>query len=333
MNMSCTRKNKSDYLGVGKYGCVKITMFGGTLCAVKAVQRYKDKPENSSPSLKASVDKEEDLDVTTEIAILSSTCLNRDLNWRCLPHMYAALKHCDIEDATMNTIRSSLEFTPAALIYMEILESRLDHYIIRNAVNHHGSDESLRLMCDLMSAVVALHRNGIRHNDLMLRNVMVRKRKIAERKDRELTLSSDGNSGSKKTTFKWKSNSKYDIVLIDFGLSSFTSDKAPSGAITHALRDELYADDSMDARQTKGPVHPLVLPANSALRDCIDLHCIGHSLRALSSTLPLHTAFKLWCKNYVKILNYFCRLNVKKVSPEHMVSRLLPVTVCRRIKA
>lgn len=321
------------HLGRGKYSCIMKTKFEQIVCAVKAIERYRDRPDNESTLHKKEADEEERGDIATEVAILSNTDLRRSLDWNWLPKLYATFNYNDMSATTLQTVTRPLGFTPAALFYMELLDEQLDHYIQRVATTAAGTTEVLKLMCDLLATVVALSRYGVRHNDMMFRNIMVRHRNPQTKSDHErvLKLKIPGQH-SAKTNFRWKANTTCDLAVIDFGLSS-VSENSPLSAVpfilTHATRDRLYASNpTVDSNAT---LHPLVLPREYPLRPCIDIHCIAHSLRPLASRETLHKSFRDWCSSFIKIMKRFHEESYrgKRCPPvEYIVSKLIPKSVC-----
>lgn len=330
-------------VGRGKYSRIIKTTFERIVCVVKAVARYRDRSDVNalnSTLRKREADEEERGDIVTERAILLNRPLVESLDWKWLPTMYATFDYKELdESAALQTAMKPLGFAPAALFYMELLDEQLDQYIQRVAVTAEGAKEALKLMCDLLATVVALSRNGVRHNDMMFRNIMVRHRKPqmndSDNNERVLELKRRGQAGS--LLCKWNVNTACDIVVIDFGLSSVDEKKSPLRKvpfiITHKAREALYAGIPTEDDAT---MHPLVLPKDYPLRPCVDIHCIAHSLRSLASKKALHKSFREWCNKFISIME-----NIHKQSShgidcppiEDIVALLIPRTVLNRPNA
>lgn len=321
------------HLGRGKYSCIMKTTFERIVCAVKAIERYRDRPDNENALHNKEADDEERGDISTEVAILSNANLRRSLDWNWLPKLYATFAYKELSATTLQTVMRPLGFTPAALFYMELLDEQLDHYIQRVATTATGANEALKLMCDLLATVIALSRHGVRHNDMMFRNIMVRRRKTQTNCDHERVLKLKiPMHHNAKANFRWKANTTCDLVVIDFGLSS-VDESSPLAAvpfiITHTTRDRLYA--SNPTVDSNAVLHPLVLPRTYPLRPCIDIHCIAHSLRHLASKETLHKSFRDWCSSFIKVMKRFHEesYNSKRCpSIEYIVSKLIPKSVC-----
>lgn len=276
-------------VGKGNYSRVVMTTFEGQMCVVKAVRRYRDREDAGRDS-----DQEEHADVATEVSILRSRTLRTLLDWCCLPMLNGVVRPGDLEIVHEERMVSSLGFRPAALIYMEHLHERLDHKILALAQSDTGAVRMMRLLCDLLSVVVALHRLDLRHNDLMLRNVMVRRcaqpSTIVRMRTLELRVPA-------VRRVEWPMDPEYEVVVIDFGLSSGGSRCELPDIVSNAWRDQQYSGKSTVVESN---MHPLELQSHvSGLpRDQIDLQCLAHSFRWLSQR-RIDPLLKHWCVRYV----------------------------------
>jgi hypothetical protein len=301
--------NKWD-VGQGNYSRVVITTFEGNKCVVKAVRRCRDKADHSSYS-----DQEERADVATEVAILGSRTMRAMLDWSWLPQLNGVVRPGDLEPVYEKRMVAALGFQPAALIYMERLEQRLDHTILGLSGDANGAVRMLRLMCDLLAVVVAFSRLDLRHNDLMLRNVMVcRCMNPIDGRMRELEL-----RVPEAHRVEWPVDPEYEVVLIDFGLSSGGAQCAQPDIVSNGCRDQQYSGKSTST----GTVHPLELSPNTSglPRDQIDLQCLGHSVNWLSRRSAIHPIMQDWCRRHVKdVIGRGARIG----GIEATIARLMP---------
>lgn len=282
-------KGKKAHVGEGNYSLVLRTNFEGEICVVKAVKCYK---ELQSPDSSSSAEREQDADISIEVDTIRSGEVRRMLDWSWLPDVKAVVTVGDVEARVWAKYTQTLEFEPAVLIYMEELDERLDHYVKRVAKRPAGVRVCLKLMCDLLAAVVALSRCGLRHNDLMMRNVMLR------------TTNDDGCAPDRQRALQlncanpvyWTVDYPQQLVIIDFGLASVSA-SSPVEGISHHQRDLNFASANSQP-PTGQKVHPLLLDYRHPARDLIDLHCLGHSFHQIGNW-DLHTDMVQWCRQTV----------------------------------
>lgn len=325
-------------LGKGRYGCTVRTSFERTPCAVKGIRQYSDRSGVDTKAEREAAQQEQLEDITTEVSLLSNCGLHKTLDWDWLPRVYAVHWREEIVKSGMaDTARDALGFDPAVLIYMELLDERLDKYIARTATTKKGASDALRLMCDVLAVVVEMHRNGVRHNDLMFRNIMVRlRRPVGTTRRRALTLRQCGGGGRgnrvHRRTVTWSTHPECELALIDFGLSSVARNSAMARVphvITHGDRDKAYARDK--AVDLESGAHPLVLPLDFPLRECIDIHCVAHSLKSLGASSTIHPVFRKWCDVFIDTMYEIHHESYrKKRAPpmERIIYQLFPESVC-----
>jgi hypothetical protein len=317
-------------VGEGNYGGVFETCFENKKCVVKAIRQYRDRCSKDDESEIAEADEEERFDVATEVALMTEgNTVN--LPWEWLPKVHAVVSVGDLTRSRVKQFdfKRSVGFVPVALIYMEKLQETFQCFIDRHA---DGTEvvETLRLFSDLLYVTVLLGRYGIRHNDLMLRNVMLRRVSTPPPR-RRLVL---GNM-----SFEWSRHSSYEIVVIDWGLASVSEDSklhAPD-IVTHLQRDEMYGKNKNKKEPYK--VHPLETSMYHPARNLIDLHCIAHCVRSVAATttnkrkrITYHPTLIKWCLAYAAELNRVRRkAQVSGVSPhlDEVVAKLMPMMCCK----
>ena len=328
--------NDFSIIGRGNYS----TMLRGTLrgsgesVAVKAIRPYRTRePTCSKPSRSRleCVDAEEHMDIETEVYLLQNETLICALDWRWTPRVYAVYRG---EEAN-HLRRSPLGFGPAAAIVMECMHSCLDQYLWTSwAAGHH--DEACIAISDLMSALVAMHRLGLSHNDLMFRNVMVRKcaynheRTAPPPQSRSMTLARA--NGREHVRVTWPVNPAYEVVLIDFGLSSVAEESPirrsdPTGCsalATQADRHSQFASQRTHDMSLQTGRHPLEMRMDLDRRHgMVDLMCVAYSVRdlfrrgAASRCAPSDGALPRWCGRFLKCMEdeatKICKLHMEEL--------------------
>ena len=227
-------------------------------------------------------------------------------------------------------VEDALGLRPAAMFYMERLDETLDTFLATKCRTAAMGLRALGMMCDLMSCVVAMHRIGLRHNDLMFRNVMLRQciRPVADCR-RYLKLEHATHELS------WLADSEYEVVVIDFGLASVSGQLASQlgDTVTHQKRDKAFGSRQQSMEVLYQRKHPLQCWQQARCRNLIDLHCMWHSIKNLSGK-HVDQRFVRWCKQYCKKL---CKVgrNAERAATqpniEKVVEILLPQDVVQRV--
>ena len=248
-----------------------------------------------------------------------------------LPQIFTVAKLKDLTDDQRLAASQSLSFVPAALIYMEELQETVDDFVLRTARSSEGAEQVLRLMCDLLATTVALSRARVRHNDLMLKNAMVRRRHHTPTVKKKRVLTLHTTEGTK--SFTWRANSHYELVLIDFGLASVAppdlcaGTDGGSGMWTHTERDRQFGSSNVRHEVLHCKAHPLECYKRTHNRNLLDLNCIWWSLQSYTKKEFLDAEFRKWCLSYVKTI---CKLNRdadasrRPLALEDVVAKVLP---------
>lgn len=323
-------------VGSGNYSRVIETSFEDRACVAKVVRRYRDvhSPGRSEQDRHQS-DLDEKDDLHTECSLLQQLGNSTLMDWKWVPHMHMVMLHKDMPTDYSERVTEAVGFEPAALLYMEQLEVTFDKYL-QSSIEQMPSSPAKRqnhdmrlllLMCDLLAAIVGMHRMGVRHNDLMLRNVMLRKRPVAAQGRRHLTL-----SGSQ---FVWPVHPHYEVVLIDFGLASVSRDSAlretDDTLIVHEDRDRAFGSNRKDAEVLYKHRHPLKCYRKAVGRNLMDLNCLWYSLYACIKRCEAPSTFADWAKRYMCTLRQVNRSADATGRPtclEQVVREVFPTECC-----
>ena len=325
-------------VGSGNYSKVIETSFEEKTCVAKVVKRYRDvHSANRSERGNRESDIGEKEDLYNECSLLQRLGTSSLVDWNWVPHLHMTMLQKDMQTEYSRRVTDAVGFQPAALLYMEKLEITFDSYLhssidqmpVSPGQQQQHNSMLLVLMCDLLAAIVGIGRMGVRHNDLMLRNVMLRRRTLQGRGKRHLAL-----NGS-KLELTWPVHPTYEVVLIDFGLASVDQasalHEADGSLILHKDRDEAFGTSRQDAEVLVKHCHPLKCYRQSAARNLIDLNCVWYSLHALSKRGEGHNSFIKWCKRYMSVLRQANRsADATEQSPclEQVVRELFPTECC-----
>ena len=309
-----------EVIGAGNYSSVIKLVFEQKDTAVKCIKSYCDRisPPITNEKLER-VSIEEQRDVETEIFMLTTPRL-KDLPWQWRPRFFASLEITDLCRDDGDSICEAIGFTPVKMLFMEQLECTFVDLIMRNM--SQKADLIFRLFCDIFEILTHFHRNGIRHNDLMLRNVMVRRKTTKGSQHRLLTLKT-----KPMCRFEWQSDCEYEIVFIDFGLVSIDESEINHPLVAnHDFRDALYCKRANGASLKRG-IHPLELKKSPYSRVMIDLQCLAFNIQNLSLNSKCCYKLKNWAKQvFSTISNAQKQADLQKriVDFERVIGAILP---------
>ena len=320
-------------VGEGNYGAVVATTWEGQPCVVKAIHRYGDRPHLKKKHRRGErddADQEEVADVKTEVCILEDLFLDDVSPWRWRPRFHAYLIPDELDTLVQKSIHIATGFNPGAMLYMEQLSVRFDLYIHKVAGSEAGARETMALICDCLYILVGFNRKGLRHNDCMMRNVMLRQLSNERRVLRSLRLETTPPS-----IFEWESHPGLELVLIDFGLSSVeaSSPLRFKGVVTNATRNQMYAKTVNGTRLTPG-LHPLEMSCEGFARTIIDLQCLAFNFQNIATLKAIHPLLRRWCRQAYKVIDGAQReadLSKTPVSFDAVVGTLMPQVARRRI--
>lgn len=323
-------------VGDGNYSTVILTTWEGKACVVKAIRRYRDRLRRGKKKRHKEVAKavlEEAADVLTEVRLLSDASLDGVAPWRWRPDFYAHVAPQELEMAAQEAIHTATGFEPGALLYMERLSTRFDLHLQELGGSEAGAKEALGLLCDCLAILVELHRRGLRHNDCMMRNVMLRRLPQPRgTPPRQLRLETDPPS-----LFEWEGHPELEVVLIDFGLASAapSSPLRAKGVVTDETRDAMYANAGNGARLSSG-MHPLEMSCDGFARALIDLQCLSFNLQKMAAQKKTHPLLGRWCRQAYKAIDSAQHEADMRESPvcfETTVGTLMPPVARRSIVA
>lgn len=308
------------------------------MCVVKGVRPYGQQDAC-----------EEKVDIATEQYFLVADILRDALDWNWLPCTYTAMT-TPREIVSVNAMYSStLGFTPVAMFFMEPLESTFDTFLLKclakDGSAEVGGEHALCHMMDLFAIIVALHRMGARHNDLMFRNVMVRPTTAGGNLERRLE--------TKYGVLSWPVNSDHEVVLIDFGLTSVSSDsvlrqhnpKETQHIHTHTKRRAQFLSGPctqesiqkdmenvhlrVEERSTGDDVHPLEMHLPEGMRGLVDLVCVAYSVRSFlrKCDAEMPPLFSKWCNMFLNRVERLLKNQETEQLLEEVVYDLAPPTV------
>ena len=333
----------AHHLGGGNYSRVIRAPFEGAPSVVKAIQPYTDRLTEGDGTGGSSkrrrrqkqAESEQRHDIRTEICLLSHPSLVGVAAWRWRPDFYASVVPSELGQERQGEIVEAVGFTPCVLLYMEELEIQLDQFVMRSCRGGEGVREAQSLLCDLFAVIVGLARHGIRHNDCMMRNVMLRRRQQqeggdaeAEQPPRTLLLGSDPT-----VRFSWPASAHYELVVIDFGLASASRTSPVAGvALSHEARDKLYQNPRNGVSLSRG-VHPLEMDAAGFARGLVDLQCLSFSLQGLMRC-GMHDSMTRWCRQATVAIQSAQReadLRQRPADLEAVVATLMPPVATREV--
>ena len=317
-------------VGDGNYSVVSLTTWDGNPCVVKIIRRYTDrvhKKASAGDTNRAIL--EEAADIATEVCILSDSSLDKLVPWKWRPQFHAHIVPLELEVEKQQSIFAAAGFEPGALLYMERHPFRLDEYLLRIGNTETGAKSALSLLCDCLFIIIGLHRHGIRHNDYMMRNIMLRSvpSRVAHR---QLLLGTTPPS-----IFEWQSHPDLEVVLIDFGLASVaaSSPVIGGGVVTEKRRNEMYACPRNGVCLSSG-MHPLEMDCNGFARDLVDLQCLAFNLEKIGGHRGTHPMLGRWCRQAYKAINAAQQQADMQETPariEEVVGTLMPPVARRRI--
>ena len=311
-----------DVIGSGNYSSVIKLVFEQRDTAVKCIKSYCDRisPPVTSEKLEH-VSREERRDMETELFMLTTPIL-KELTWQWRPHFFASLEIIDLCRDDSKRICDAIGFIPVKMLFMEQLECTFTDLIMKTM--SRKASLIFRLFCDIFEILIHLYRKGIRHNDLMLRNVMVRRKKVKESRSRILSLKT-----TPRCNFEWQSDDEYEIVFIDFGLASVNKSKSKMHnplVANHDFRDALYCKKRNGFSLLQG-VHPLELKNSPYSRVMIDLQCLAFNIQNLSLNDKCCHKLKNWAKQvFSTIYNTQKQADLQKriVDFEVVIGTILP---------
>lgn len=291
------RTGPMDEVGRGNYSVVVKSRVHGRRCVVKIVKPYVLR-SRAGEELKAA--QEQSFDVNIEVACLLSPELQGALSWRFTPTCFGAITAQDLHAGgrLAHVCTADLGYVPAALVYMEHLPIQLDVYCDRLIESRASSaSEIASLIAELLAAKCALQSLGLRHNDLMFRNVMLRRRRRSANDVADGMRTVALASGS---IFRWRACSAYEVVVIDFGLASASRPESLSlGEVAHDIPSHAERESQFrpsTATLTKPQVcvpivgssipaalavHPMELPLPPYAVPYVDLICIAYGVRTI----------------------------------------------------
>ena len=233
--------------------------------------------------------------------------------------------------ATQESIHTATGFEPGALLYMERLSIRFDAHLQDVGREEEGAKEALRLLCDCLAVLVGLHRKGLRHNDCMMRNVMLRRLPKPRPARRRLRLETVPPS-----LFEWDGHPELEVVLIDFGLASAGASSPLRGrVVTEETRNRMYANAENGVRLSSG-LHPLEMSCDGFARALIDLQCLSFNLQKMAAQQKTHPLLARWCRQAHKAIDAAQHEAVMSRCPvcvETVVGTLMPPVAQRSVIA